>query len=127
MKRAAIYARVAVRQQGEGREIRRQVEALLQFGAALGTGVAEDHVWADEGESGATLARPGLNQLREWAAQGRIETLLVCSPDRLSRNGAHYFVLLEELGRRGVEVVFLADPPAATAPGHVAPTGPMAQ
>jgi site-specific DNA recombinase len=126
MKRVAIYARVAVKEQGEGRAIRRQVDALVRFGAAHGTAVAEDHVWADEGESGATLVRPGLNRLREWAAQGQIETLLVCSPDRLSRNCAHYLLLREELGRRGVEVVFLTDAAPATAPGPVAPTGPMA-
>jgi site-specific DNA recombinase len=126
MKRAAIYARVAVKSQGEGHAIRRQVDALRQFGAAHGTEIATDHVWIDEGASGATLARPGLNQLRECAAQGRIETLLVCSPDRLSRNCAQYLLLLEELGRSGVEVVFLADGAAATAPRPVAPAGPMA-
>ena len=39
----------------------------------------------DDGYSGASLIRPGLEALRDLAAQGQIEAALVHAPDRLSR------------------------------------------
>ncbi|WP_342723816.1 recombinase family protein [Bradyrhizobium sp. B097] len=42
--------------------------------------------WAieDDGRSGASLLRPGLERLRDLAAEGRIEAVLFYAPDRLS-------------------------------------------
>ena len=41
-------------------------------------------VFEDDGYSGASLTRPGLEAVRDLAAQGQIEAVLVYSPDRLS-------------------------------------------
>jgi site-specific DNA recombinase len=68
----------------------------------------------DEGYSGATLLRPGLEGLRDLAAAGHIEVALVYSPDRLSRKYAYQVLLAEELSRCGVELVFLKAPSGAT-------------
>jgi len=61
----------------------------------------------DEGYSGSTLVRPALERLRDMADAGAIDRLYVLSPDRLARNYAYQVVLVDELRRCGVEIVFL--------------------
>jgi site-specific DNA recombinase len=68
----------------------------------------------DEGYSGATLLRPGLETLRDLAAAGQLEAVLIYSPDRLSRKYAYQVLLVEELSRCGVEVTFLNSPSGET-------------
>ena len=65
----------------------------------------------DDGYSGYILARPGLERLRDQAAAGVIDRLYVLDPDRFSRKYAYQVLILEELTRCGVEVVFLRNPP----------------
>jgi site-specific DNA recombinase len=48
-----------------------------------------------------------LERLRDAAAAGNLDRLYVHSPDRLARKYAYQVLLVEELGRDGVEVVFL--------------------
>src|SRR5208283_4362004 len=79
--------------------------------------VPPEWIFQDEGYSGAVLVRPGLEALRDLAAQGHIEAVLVHSPDRLSRKYAYHayqILLTEELNRNGVELVFLKAPSSAT-------------
>jgi site-specific DNA recombinase len=64
----------------------------------------------DDGGSGYILTRPGLERLRDQAAAGAIDRLYVLDPDRLSRKYAYQVLILEELTRCGVEVVFLKNP-----------------
>jgi site-specific DNA recombinase len=61
----------------------------------------------DEGYSGATLVRPGLERLRDLCATGGVERLYVHSPDRLARKYAYQVLLIDEFQRLGIEVVFL--------------------
>src|SRR6059036_563149 len=68
----------------------------------------------DEGYSGAVLARPALERLRDLAAEGQIEIVLVYSPDRLSRKYAYQVLLVEEFARCGVSMVFLKSPAGET-------------
>src|SRR5205823_6863990 len=72
--------------------------------------ISPEWVFQDEGYSGASLVRPGLEALRDLAAQGQITAVLIYSPDRLSRKYAYQVLLGEELGRCGVEVIFLKAP-----------------
>ena len=67
----------------------------------------EEWVFADEGHSGATLVRPALEALRDLAAQGCLDVVLVYSPDRLARKFAYQALLIEELTRCGVRVEFV--------------------
>ena len=69
-----------------------------------------DWVFADEGHSGATLVRPALEALRDLAAQGCLDVVLVYSPDRLARKFAYQALLIEELARCGVRVEFVKGP-----------------
>src|ERR1041384_3213837 len=115
MKTAAIYARVSSDQQREENTIASQTAALVQFAKSAGYAVPDEWVFQDEGFSGASLIRPGLERVRELAAEGQIQALLVLSPDRLSRKYAYQVLLMEELARHGVETVFLKAPPVNTA------------
>ncbi len=67
-------------------------------------------MFQDEGYSGASLVRPGLEALRDLAAQGQIVAALIHSPDRLSRKYAYQVLLGEELSRCGVDVIYLKSP-----------------
>ena len=87
---------------------------LRAFAAEHGYLVPEGCVYEDEGWSGATLVRPGLERVRDLAAQGQVDSLLVYSPDRLSRKYAYQVLLLEEFARAGVDVVFVRAPRVET-------------
>ena len=75
----------------------------------------DEWVFEDEGYSGATLVRPGLERVRDLAAEGQIRAILVHAPDRLSRKYAYQVLLTEEFARGGVEVLFVKAPRNATA------------
>ena len=54
--------------------------------------------------------RPGLEALRDLAAQGCLDVVLVWSPDRLARKFACQALLIEELARCGARVEFVKGP-----------------
>jgi site-specific DNA recombinase len=112
---AAIYARVSSDKQRDESTIASQTAALTKFARSRGYQVPTEWVFEDEGYSGASLVRPGLEQVRDLAAEGRIEALLVHAPDRLSRKYAYQVLLIEELARHGVDTLFMKAPQAATA------------
>ena len=73
-------------------------------------------MFEDDGFSGATLIRPALERLRDRAAEGAFEVLLCQAPDRLARRYAYQVLLLEELARVGVEVIFAKEPERSGSP-----------
>src|ERR1039457_920928 len=107
---AAIYARVSSARQAKDQTIGSQLSALREHAGESRLDVPEDWVFADEGHSGATLVRPGLEALRDLAAQGCLDVVLVYSPDRLARKFACQALLIEELARCGVRVEFVKGP-----------------
>lgn len=109
-KPAAIYARVSSDRQKESHTIGSQTSALVEYAQTHGYAVPSEWVFQDEGYSGASLVRPGLEALRDLAAQGQIVAVLIYSPDRLSRKYAYQVLLGEELSRCGVDVIYLKSP-----------------
>ena len=118
-KTAAIYARVSSDRQKEEGTIASQRAALLAYAQANGLMVPPEWIFEDEGYSGAVLARPALERLRDLAAAGQIEMVLVHAPDRLSRKYAYQVLLIEELARHGVETRFVKSPSAQTPEEHL--------
>jgi site-specific DNA recombinase len=110
MKMAAIYARVSSEQQREENTIASQTASLIEFAKSHDLEVPAEWVFEDEGYSGATLERPGLERVRDLAAEGQIQVVLAYSPDRLSRKYAYQILLMEEFARQGVETVFVKSP-----------------
>src|SRR6185295_8960268 len=107
--RAALYARVSSERQADELTIQSQVAALEQRMQADGCQVESELRFLDEGFSGSTMLRPALERLRDLAYSGVIDRLYVLAPDRLARKYAYQFVLIEELTKHQVEVVFLND------------------
>ena len=103
----AIYARVSSDQQTEAHTIASQLAALRARVVTDECELPDEMQFIDEGYSGATLVRPGLERLRDVSAAGGLERLYVHSPDRLARKYAYQVLLMDEFHRAGVEVVFL--------------------
>jgi site-specific DNA recombinase len=114
MKSAAIYARVSSDKQREENTIASQTAALVTFAHEQQFDVPQEWVFEDDGYSGAELIRPGLERVRDLAAEGLIQAVLVYAPDRLSRRYAYQILLIEEFARAGVETLFVRAPRAST-------------
>jgi len=109
--RVGLYGRVSGDQQEKEDTIASQLEAVLQRIAGDGLECEPELRFVDDGYSGFILTRPGLERLRDQAAAGVIDRLYVLDPDRFSRKYAYQVLILEELTRCGVEVIFLRNPP----------------
>jgi site-specific DNA recombinase len=114
MTSAAIYARVSSDKQKEENTIASQTAALIEFARDQGYVVPDAWIFEDEGYSGASLVRPGLERVRDLAAEGQLQAVLLYAPDRLSRKYAYQILLIEEFARHGVETVFIKAPQTAT-------------
>ena len=113
----AAYLRVSSQVQRQRETIASQREAVLHHGHRCGWAIPDAYVFADDGFSGATLERPALEALRDGVASGEIETVLVWSIDRLSRNFAHQILLQEEFARTGAKIMCVQEPDDATPQG----------
>jgi site-specific DNA recombinase len=111
--RVAIYGRVSTSHQVDHQTIEQQLERLsahVRAHAAEGWMLDPAHVFRDDGYSGAMLARPGLDHLRDAVKNHEVDHVLVTAPDRLARNYVHQMVLLEEWGHLGCAAEFLDRP-----------------
>ena len=108
--RAAVYARVSTTRQAQAQTIEQQLDRLRVAVAERGWVLDEQHVYRDDGYSGASLGRPGLDRLRDHAAAADLDVVLVTAPDRLARNYVHQVLLIEELAGHGCQVEFLDRP-----------------
>jgi site-specific DNA recombinase len=106
-KQVAVYARVSSKQQAEAGTIESQLAALRERVEQDEFQLSEELVFVDEGYSGASLVRPGLERLRDVIALKGLDRLYVLSPDRLARKYAYQVLLIDEFQRVGVEVEFL--------------------
>ncbi|MFZ0379238.1 MAG: recombinase family protein [Solirubrobacteraceae bacterium] len=105
------YARVSTAKQ----DLDRQIEALLE------AGIARERIYVDK-KSGATVDRPGLGAVLEYAREG--DVIVVHTLDRLGRTVRDTLNLIHELSGRGVGVRNLADPIRIDSTN---PEDPMAQ
>ena len=110
MTSAAICARVSSARQKKDQTIGSQTAAVRAHARQLGVEVPGSWVFEDEGHPGATLVRPALEALRDLAAQGCVDVVLVCSPDRLARKFACQALLTGEFARAGTRVQFVSGP-----------------
>jgi site-specific DNA recombinase len=106
----AVYVRVSTQRQALAQTIEQQLARLRAHIQAHGWELRDEHIFRDDGYSGATLNRPGLDRLRNAVRAADVDRVLVTDPDRLARNYVHQMVLLEELERFGCQVEFLDRP-----------------
>ena len=108
--RIAVYARVSTARQAQAQTIEQQLDRLRAAVAGRGWELDDQHVYRDDGYSGASLGRPGLDRLRDHAALAELDVVVVAAPDRLARNYVHQVLLIDELAGRGCQVEFLDRP-----------------
>jgi len=100
----AIYARVSSEKQAKEGTIESQIEALREYAKANNLTIT--HECIDDGVTGTTLTRPGLDYLRDLIAEGLIQGVLILSPDRLSRTQTHQILLMDEFKNQNIQVIF---------------------
>lgn len=103
------YCRVSTDEQAElGYGLAAQEERIRHYAAAMGIELAD--VIRDDGYSGATLDRPGLQQLLARIDAGEIGTVIVAKLDRLSRSLRDLLNLYDAcFEARGVALVSVAE------------------
>ena len=108
--RIAVYVRVSTQRQAQTQTIEQQLERLQAHIHSQGWELPEAHIFRDDGYSGASLNRPGLDRLRDQVRAGEIDRVLLTAPDRLARKYVHQVLVLEELEQLGCQVEFLDRP-----------------
>ncbi|WP_084342861.1 recombinase family protein [Janibacter corallicola] len=81
-------------------------DVQVQTDALLGAGVDEANVVVDH-VSGTKASRPGLDRLLSQVEEG--DVLTVWKLDRLGRSVSHLVALVDDLGRRGVQLRSLTE------------------
>lgn len=102
-----LYARVSSEKQAQEKTINSQIASIVEYTNSLEEKIAPDLHFIDDGVSGASLKRPGLDRLRDKALAGEVTKVYILSPDRLSRKSAHQVLLIEEMRRLGVTFAFV--------------------
>ncbi|MDO9714325.1 recombinase family protein, partial [Paracraurococcus lichenis] len=80
---------VSSRSQARAQTIDQQIDRLRAHAAAQSWNLAQEQIFRDDGYSGASLRRPGLDRLRDMAAGAQLDRILITAPDRLARNYVH--------------------------------------
>jgi DNA invertase Pin-like site-specific DNA recombinase len=107
----ALSMRVSTNRQPQHQTIEQQLRRLRDYVAPHPDwSVADEHLYRDDGSSGATLKRPGLDRLRDRAAMAAFECVLLPAPDRLARHYVHQMLLVDALTQRGCRVEFVERP-----------------
>ena len=106
----ALYARVSTPNQQQEGTIGSQVHSLHLYIRQQGWSLFPTHEYIDEGISGARLDRPALDRLRDCARRGEFDAVVVLSPDRLARNYAHQWLLIEEFAKLQMQWICLQNP-----------------
>jgi site-specific DNA recombinase len=108
--RIAVYVRVSTQTPCQTQSIEHQLQRLRAHVQTQGWELPDEHVFRDDGYSGASLNRPGLDRLRERIAQRAFDRVLITAPDRLARKYVHQVLLLEEFDQHDCQTEFLERP-----------------
>src|SRR3990170_3258998 len=105
---AIIYVRVSTDEQARsGYSLAQQLEALRAYCEREGYKVLEEVV--DAGQSGASLERPGMDQVRDLVAAGSASVVLAQDRDRFAREPAYHYLLRREFEEHGTKIRALND------------------
>src|SRR5215216_349733 len=107
-RKAIFYARVSTEEQARsGYSLAQQCEALREYAARDGYEILEEVV--DRGQSGATLARPGMDRVRDLVQGEGVSVVLAQDRDRFAREPAYLYLLKQEFEQYGTKVRSLND------------------
>src|SRR5919202_4062129 len=108
--RVGIYMRISPPRRPPSNTRAQQIERLQAQARQQGWTIEAENIFRDDGYSGASLKRPGLERLRDRVALRLLDRVLITAPDRLARNYVHQVLLLEEIEASGCRVEFLERP-----------------
>ena len=108
--KVAIYVRVSTQRQAQTQTIEQQLDLLRAHSQTYGWQWQDEHIFRDDGYSGASLRRPGLDRLRDQVRCAAFDRVVITAPDRLARNYVHQMLLIEELEQAGCQVEFIDRP-----------------
>jgi site-specific DNA recombinase len=108
--RAGIYTRVSSTRQAQDHTIDQQLASSRRYVQEQSWQLSEEHIYRDDGYSGANLSRPGLDCLRDAVALAEVDVVVITAPDRLARKYLYQVLLIEELESHGVQVAFVERP-----------------
>jgi site-specific DNA recombinase len=109
MKRAGLYARVSTANQEEEETIDNQLMELRERIKKDGNVLLPECEYKDDGWSGAFLARPELDRMRQDANEGIFEILYFYDRGRISRIFFHQAIVFDELKKYNIETLSLHD------------------
>ena len=101
MVTVVAYARVSTDRQAEKQAITQQVERLRLYAQQHSWQLTTERIFKDDGYSGARLDRPAHDRLRDAAASGGVDAVLITSPDRLARRYAYQVWCSRSSNERG--------------------------
>ncbi len=105
--RTVIYSRVSTDSQAdEGTSLDTQERAGVEYAEAVGHTVVRS---IRDAESGSSLERPGMAEVRRLMRDGECDVVLAYALDRLSRNQNHIGVLFDEAETSGVRLEFVTE------------------
>src|SRR5215212_9463438 len=110
MKKVAVYVRVSSQNQIETQTIEQQLERIQAHFQSNNWPWQEQAIFRDDGFSGTSLKRPGLDRLRDKMALVSFERLVITAPDRLARKYVHQMLLIEEFEKAGCQLEFIERP-----------------
>lgn len=108
--KAVAYLRVSTEGQcGDDRfGIPTQREAVKEYAQAQGITIIS--FYEDDGESGASLDRPGLQQLMRDSSEGNFNKVLVYKMDRVARDLYVSLFVEKELLLNGIDIISVTEP-----------------
>lgn len=119
MSKVIAYCRVSTeKQEVEGTSLDTQQTACVAKAQEV-AGPGDEITLLRETYSGLSLERPELNKLREWVRQGQVKAVVSYSCDRLSRDGLHLLLVVDEIEKAGAKVVFVTEPHEGTPEGQL--------
>src|SRR6266567_6003115 len=93
-----------------GRRTPQQLDLVRAHSQTHGWQWQDEHIFRDDGESSASLRRPGLDRLRDQVRCAAFDRVVITAPDRLARTYVHQMLLIEELEQAGCQVEFIDRP-----------------
>ncbi len=119
-KKAAAYLRVSTDNQAmeDSFGLPAQEEAILTYARKQGIEVVAFFI--DDGYSGATLDRPGLQQLMKESGSKSFDVVLVARMDRVARDVYYALFIEKELLINGIEIVSVSEPVSGSDPMNTA-------
>lgn len=103
--KAAAYGRISTLVHGQ--DVQNQIEPIKQLAQARGFDLVK--IYKDEGISGATERRKGLDLMLADAKRGAFKVLIVMELSRIARDVRHLLNTLHELNQVGVSLVSIRE------------------